>query len=139
MPPVPHGDARRTMNKIATGLLAVTALLLVGFGVERILFWLSRPLGPQFGAGEVLGIAVGFVIVGLGAGVGLAARSVWHDQRRGWVLTALCAAALIFMAYVALSTPGPAPIPVPLSVGAALIGLVLAGLAVVHAAGRLAR
>ena len=127
------------MNRIASGLLVVTALFLVGFGVERVLFWLSLPLGPHLGAGEVFGSIVGFVIVCVGAVVGWAAREVWRDQRRGWVLTALCATGLIFTAYVALSTPGPAPVPVPLSVGAAVIGVVLIGVTAVHAVSRRAR
>jgi len=124
------------MNKIATGLLVLAAVFLVGFGIERILFWLSRPLGPQFGAGEMFGIVVGLVIVALGAVVGFVAQRVWHDRRRGWILAALWAVALIFLAYIALSTPGPAPVPVPVSVGAAAIGLALAGLAGARAAGR---
>jgi hypothetical protein len=31
------------MNKIATTLLGLTALVTVGVGVERIIFWLSPP------------------------------------------------------------------------------------------------
>lgn len=123
------------MNKITTALLTFTALVLIAFGLERILYWLSRPLGPQFGAGEAVGILVGLVIAGVGALVAWAARGVWHDRRHGWVVAALCAAGLILIAYLALSTPGPAPIPVPLSVGAAVIGLALAVLTGLHAAG----
>ena len=124
------------MNRIATGLLTVTALFLVAFGVERITYWVSRPFGPQLGAGEILGIVVGLVIVALGAVVGFVARGVWHDRRRSWILAALWAVALIFLAYIALSTPGPAPVPVALSVGAGVIGLVLVGLVAARAAGR---
>ena len=124
------------MNRIAAGLLTITALFLVAFGIERIIYWVSRPLGPQVGAGEMFGTAVGVVILALGAGVGLAARAVWHDTRGGWIATAVWAMALIVLAYIALTTPGPAPVPVPLSVGAAVIGLALAGLAGARAAGR---
>ena len=126
------------MNRLATGLLTVTAVFLVGFGIERIAYWVSRPLGPQFGAGEVFGTAVGIVILVLGAGVGLAARAVWQDVRGGWIGAAVSATALILLAYVALSTPGPPPVPVPVSVGAAVIGLALVGLAGARAAGRFA-
>lgn len=126
------------MNRLATGLLTVTAVFLVGFGIERIAYWVSRPLGPQFGAGEMFGTAVGIVILALGAGVGLAARAVWHDVRGGWIGAAVSATALILLAYVALSTPGPPPVPVPVSVGAAVIGLALVGLAGARAVGRLA-
>lgn len=124
------------MNTIATGLLTVTALFLVGFGIERIIYWVSLPLEPQFGAGEMFGTAVGVGLLAVGAGVGLTARAVWHDARRGWIATAVWAVALIFVAYVALSTPGPPPVPVLLSFGAAVIGLALAGLAGARAAGR---
>ena len=127
------------MNRITTGLLGLSALCLIGFGIERVIYWVSRPLGPQLGAGEMFGTAVGIVILALGVGVGLGARAVWHDVRGGWIATAVWAVALIVLAYVALSTPGPAPVPVPLSVGAAVIGLALAGLAGARAAGRLAR
>ena len=126
------------MNRIATGLLTVTGLFLGGFGIERIIYWVSLPLGPQFGAGEMFGTAVGIVILALAAGVGLIARAVWHDVRGGWIAAGVWALALIFLAYVALSTPGPAPVPVPLSIGAAVIGLTLAILAGARAAGRLA-
>ncbi len=125
------------MNKIATGLLVVTALSLIGFGVVLTIFWVSRPLG-HFAAGEMAGTAIGVVIALVGAGVGLAARAVWRDRRGGFIAAAVCATGLIFLAYVALSTPGPAAIPVPLSVGAALIGLALAGLVLARAAGRAA-
>jgi hypothetical protein len=66
------------MNRIATGLLMVTAMFLGGFGIELISSWALRALGDQFGAGEVFGIAVGIAILGWGAGVGWSARAVWH-------------------------------------------------------------
>jgi hypothetical protein len=124
------------MNRIAAGLLGVTAAVVIGLGLERVAYWVSRPLGPQFGAGEMFGTAVGVVILALGVGAGLAARAVWHDARAGWMAAATWAMALGLLAYVALRTPGPPPVPIPLSIGAAAIGVALAGLVVAHAAGR---
>jgi len=127
------------MSRIASGLLGVTALGLIVLGIDRIVHWVSLPLGPRFGAGEMFGTVVGLVIVALGAGAGLTARAVWHDVRAGWIAAAAWAAALIFVAYVALSTPGPPPVPVPVSMGAAVIGLALVGLVIARAVRRLAR
>lgn len=124
------------MNRIATALLTVTAVSLVGFGIALIVYWVSRPLGPQFGAGEMFGTAVGVAIIGWGAGVGWSARAVRRDQRGGWFLAALSAIALTLLAYIALSTPGPPPLPVPLSIAGVVIGLAIASLAVARAAGR---
>jgi hypothetical protein len=124
------------MNKIATGLLTLTALFLVGLGIERIIYWVSQPLGPQFGAGEMFGIAFGIVILGTGTGVGWSARAVWRDQRGGWIVAVVSAIVLILVASIVLSTPGPPPLPVPLSVAGVVIGLAIASLAVARAAGR---
>jgi hypothetical protein len=124
------------MNRIASGLLGSTALVVIGLGIERVIYWVSGPLGPQFGAGEMLGTIVGVVLLALGVGIGLAARAVWHDARAGWIAAAAWAVALGVMAYIALSTPGPPPVPVPLSIGASLIGVALGTLVVARAAGR---
>ncbi|MGH2446373.1 MAG: hypothetical protein ACRDGD_10095 [Candidatus Limnocylindria bacterium] len=127
------------MNRIAAALLGVTALVVIGFGIERIVYWVSLPLGPQFGAGEMFGSVVGVVILALGVGVGLAARAVWHDARGGWIAAGAWAVALGLLAYTALSTPGPAPVPVPLSIGAAVSAVVIGILVLARAAGRPAR
>ena len=126
------------MNKIATGLLTVTALFLGAVGMVLIISWALRALGDQFGAGEMFGIAVGIAVLGWGAGVGWSARAVWRDQRGGWMLAVVSAIALILLAYIALGTPGPPPLPVPLSVAGVVIGLAIVGLAVARA-GRRAR
>lgn len=82
------------MNRIATALLTVTAVSLVGFGIALIFYRVSRPFGPQFGAGEMFGTAVGIAIIGWGAGVGWSAQAVRRDQRGGWILAALSATAI---------------------------------------------
>jgi hypothetical protein len=125
------------MNRIASGLLGLTALVVMGFGVERIVYWVSRPIAPQFGAGEMFGTVMGGVILLLGFGIGFVARAVWHDGRGGWIAAGAWAVALGFLAYVALSTPGPPPVPVPLSIGAAVSGVALGGLVVARSARRL--
>jgi len=45
-------------SRIASGLLGVTALFLIVLGIERIVHWVSLPLGPRFGAGEMFGTVV---------------------------------------------------------------------------------
>jgi len=122
------------MNKIATTLLGLTALVTVGVGVERIIFWLSPPAGSGISPGPFFGA----VVVGAGAGVGATAWAVWRDQRRGWTTTALIGAVLILLAYVVWSTPGPPPLPVPLTGAMAVIGLALVGLVIARLAGRAA-
>lgn len=124
------------MNRIATGLLTVSALFLAGFGIVLIVYWIFRALEDQFGAGEILGIAVGIATFTWGAAVAWGARSVWRDERGGWILGALSAMALTLLAYVALSTPGPPPLPVPLSIAGVVVGLVIFSLAVARAVGR---
>jgi hypothetical protein len=124
------------MIRIGSGLLGLTALVVIGFGIERIVYWVSRPIGPQFGAGEMFGTVMGVVILLLGIGIGFVARAVWHDARGGWIAAGAWAVALEFLAYLALSTPGPPPVPVPLSIGAAAIGVALGSLVVARAAGR---
>lgn len=127
------------MSRIAAALLGVTTMVVIGFGIERTLYWVSLPLGPQPGAGEMFGTVAGVVILALGGGVGLAARAVWHDGTGGWIAAGAWAVALGALAYVALSTPGPPSVPVPLSIVAALIGAVIGTLVVARAAGRPAR
>jgi hypothetical protein len=124
------------MIRIGSGLLGLTALVVIGFGIERIVYWVSRPIGPQFGAGEMFGTVMGVVILLLGIGIGFVARAVWDDARGAWIAAGAWAVALEFLAFVALSTPGPPPVPVPLSIGAAAIGVALGSLVVARAAGR---
>ena len=137
-PPVPGGfTAGHTMNATATGLMTISAAVVVGFGILIIAEWVARARADQFGAGEMFGIAVGIVILSLGAGLGWGARAVWRNGRGGWIFAALWATALIVLAYIALSTPGPPPLPVPLSVAAVIVGLAIASLVIARAARRL--
>ena len=124
------------MNRIATTLLGLTALVLVLFGIERIVYWVSLPLGPVLGGGEMFGTAFGVVILGSGLGVGAVARAVWRDRRSGWILTALSGGVIVMVSYISWSTPGPPPLPIPLVVVATLVGLALVGLTVARATGR---
>lgn len=123
------------MNKIATTLLGLTALVTVGAGVILIIFWLS---GPEVGGGVLVGVSLGGVVVGAGVGVGAAAWAVWRDQRWGWTVAALGGAVLILLAYIVWSTAGPPPLPVPLTEAMAVIGLALVGLVIARLAGRAA-
>jgi len=120
------------MNKIATTLLGLTAVVTVGVGVERILFWLSPPAGSGISPGPLFGM----VLVGAGVLVAAAARAVWRDQRWGWTVAAVGGAALILLAYIVWTTPGPPPLPLPLTGGTAAMGLALIGLVVARLAGR---
>jgi hypothetical protein len=120
------------MNKAATVLLALTAVLAVGFGASQVVYWVSRPV---FFAGEMASTAVGVIIVLAGVGIGLAARGVSRDRRGGWIGAGACSAALLLVAYIALNSPG---YPVPFLVGAAVVGVALAGLVLARAAGRAA-
>lgn len=127
------------LNRIAGGLLIVTALFMVGMGIERIGYWLAGPIGPQVGAGEMFGTFIGLVIVAVGIVVGLAARGVWHDDRRAWIVAAFWAATLMTLAFLALSTPGPPPVPVAVSIGAGIASLALVIVIVAHFVGRWTR
>lgn len=117
------------MNRLGASLLGAVAVAVFGFGIERIVYWASLPLGPVFGAGEMFGLFVGIVIAALGAGAGLTARGIWNDRRRSWILGALWAALLAIAGFVALTTPGPPPIPRFASVGAVAVGLTVLVLA----------
>ena len=122
---------------MATGLMTVSAVVVGLFGILVIVGWVARARADQFGAGEMFGIAVGIVILGLAAGLGWGARAVRRDDRGGWIVAALWAPTLVMLAGVALGTPGPPPLPVPLSVASVVIGLAIAGLTIARAATRL--
>lgn len=128
------------MNRIAVGLLLVSAVALVGFGTGFVVYWTSSPFGrPYFGAGEAFGVFVGVVTAGIGLGLALAARAVWRDRRGGWTWAGVWAVAALGLAGIALTTPGPPPVPLPISIGGAVIGLALIGLVIARALGRRAR
>ena len=120
------------MNRIAAALLTLTAVVTLGVGVERILFWLSPPAGSGISPGPLFGI----VVLVAGLGIGAAARAVWRDERWGWIVTALTGVVLPLLAYTVWSTPGTPALPLPLTVGMALVGLALVGLVVARLAGR---
>lgn len=123
-PPANGGERRRSGAPCGRALPGPRCAALGGAGCRT-------RVGDQHGRGRR--------DLGLGAGVGLAARAVWNDVKGGWIGAGAWAATLGLLAYVALSTPGPAPVPPPLSIGTAVIGVVMGILVLARAVGRRAR
>lgn len=124
-------ETPKPVNMIASALLALTAVVALGIGVERILFWLSPPAGSGISPGPLFGV----VVLVAGLGVGAAARAAWRDGRWGWIVAALTGVVLLLLAYTVWSTPGTPALPLPLTVGMALVGLALMGLVIARTAG----
>ena len=128
-------DETANVNRIATGLLGVISLTLIGAGSWLVFYWLSRPI---FAAGEMAGVAIGVLFLVAGVGAAFAARGVLRDRRGAWIWAVLLAVGSILLGWSTLGTYDPPPVLLAVSIGWVAAGIALAILAVARAAGRAA-
>jgi hypothetical protein len=123
------------LQKTGAAILGSIALGAVVVSVREILFSLDTANSPSgcFCAAEQAAVIFSLLLLGVGLYVAAAARAVWRDRRRGWIVASISGVALLWLAMLLSGDPAYAETPA-LWIGMGAAGVFALGSAILRLA-----